>query len=99
MIFAFNFDKSNATVLLLLDLSLAFDTVCVDILLNIMSVEIGVRNTVYNCFKSYLIGQTMSVKINNDFSNPVLVNNGVPQGLVLSPILFNIYVSSFHKYI
>ena len=46
-----NFDKSNATVLLLLDLSAAFDTVSVDILLNILSVEIGVRSTVYNWLK------------------------------------------------
>ena len=83
-----NFDKSNATVLLLFDLSAAFDTVSVDILLNILSVEIGVRSIVYNWFKSYLSSRTMSVKINNDFSNPVLVNSGVPQGSVLGPILF-----------
>ena len=37
-----NFDKSNATILLLFDLSAAFDTVSVDILLNILSVKIGV---------------------------------------------------------
>ena len=94
-----NFDKSNATVLLLLDLSAAFDTVSVDILLNILSVEIGVRSTVYNWFKLYLTGQSMSVKINNDFCNLVLVNIGVSQGSVLGPILFNIYVRSFYKYI
>ena len=83
-----NFDKSNATVLLLLDLSAAFDTVSVDIFLNILSVEIDVKSTVYNWFKSYLTGRTMFVQINNNFSNPVLVNSGVPQGSVLSPILF-----------
>ena len=84
--------------MLLLDLSAAFDTVSVDILLNILSVEIGVRSTVYNCFKSYLTGQTMSVKINDDFSSPVLVNSGVRQKSVLGPILFYIYVCSFYKY-
>ena len=94
-----NFDKSNVTVLLLLDLSAAFNTVNVDILLNILSVEIGVKSTVYNWFKSYLTGQTMSVKINNDFCNLVLVNTAVLQGSVLGPILFNIYVRSFYKYI
>ena len=53
-----NFDKSNATVLHLLDLSTAFDAASVDVLLNILSVEIGVRSTVYNCFKLYLTGRT-----------------------------------------
>ena len=86
-----NFDKSNATVLLLLDLSAAFDTVSVDILLNILSVEIDVRSIVYNWFKSYLTGRTMSVKINNYFSNPVLVNSGVPQESVLS-LFFKIFM-------
>ena len=47
----------------------------------------GLTGKVYNWFKSYLTGQTMSVKINNEFSNPVLVNSGVPQGSVLCPIL------------
>ena len=41
----------------------------------------------------------MSVKINNDFSNLSLVNSGITHGSVLSPILFNIYVHSFYKYI
>ena len=36
----------------------------------------------------------MSVKINNDFSNPVLVNSGVPQASVLCPIFLK-YLCSF----
>ena len=75
-----NFNKLNATVLLLLDLSAAFHTTSVDILINTLSVEIDVRSTVYNWFKLYLTGRTMPVKINNDFSNPVLVNSDVPRG-------------------
>ena len=62
-------DKKTATVLLLLDLSAAFDTVDIDRLLKILFNEIGIRGTALNWFTSFLRHRTMRVKVKGSFSD------------------------------
>ena len=85
-------DDGKCVVLILLDLSAAFDTVDHYILLWILYNEIGLRGTVFQWFESYLHGRRQCVTINNNKSDFTNNNYGVPQGSVLGPVLFNIYV-------
>lgn len=90
-------DGFKCTVLILLDLSAAFDTVDHEVLLDILYYEIGLRGTVFQWFVSYLRGRKQCVKIHNTMSDFSESHHGVPQGSVLGPVLFNIYVRSFIK--
>ena len=92
-------DKKTATVLLLLDLSAAFDTVDIERLMEILYSEIGVRGTALKWFSSFLKNRTMRVKINDTYSEVFEIQFGVPQGSVLGPLLFNIYIRSIYKYV
>ena len=92
-------DKKTATVLLLLDLSAAFDTVDINRLIEILYSEIGIRGTALNWFCSFLRNRKMRVKINDTYSEVFELQFGVPQGSVLGPLLFNIYIRSIYKYV
>ena len=82
------FDSNSCTILLLIDLSAAFDTVDIDKLLDILKKDIGITGTALKWFKSFLTGRTQRVKIKNSLSDSLSVLYGVPQGSVLGPILF-----------
>ena len=86
-----NADTKNVSVLTLLDLSAAFDTIDHEILLNRLHVSFGISGTVLNWFSSYLSNRFQSVEIQQTRSQPLPLKYGVPQGSVLGPVLFTLY--------
>lgn len=100
-----NLDKHKLTVLVLLDLTAAFDTVDHHILLNRLRHLVGLSGTVLNWFVSYLTDRSFFVSMDMCSSGTHEIKCGVPQG----PTLFNLYMLplgdvirrhgiSFHSY-
>ncbi|KAL9961852.1 hypothetical protein ACROYT_G030880 [Oculina patagonica] len=89
-----NMDKGHVTLLVMLDLSAAFDTVDHGILLHRLQSKLGLRDKALQWFKSYLAGRTQQVSVNGMLSEKFNLSCGVPQGSCLGPLLFTIYASS-----
>ena len=87
-----NTDDRNISLLVLLDLSAAFDTIDHNILLDRLNITYGFQGTVIAWLRSYLSNRHQAVKINNFTSENVRLKFGVPQGSVLGPVLFTLYV-------
>ena len=81
-------------VLVLLDFSAAFDTIDHQILLKRLNYDYGIKGIALDWFSSYLKNRNYKVKINNTNSNSTQLNFGVPQGSILGPILFSLYIQN-----
>ena len=86
-------DNKCFVILLLLDLSAAFDTVDHNILLSRMSKRFGITGKALQWFGSYLDHRQQRVKIDNFLSSRTTLSCGVPQGSVLGPVLYLMYTS------
>jgi hypothetical protein len=90
-------DKGEVALLVLLDLSAAFDTIDHKILLNRLKNMYGIEGEALKWFESYLHQRTQSVLVNDKESDCKELKYGVPQGSKLGPVLFNAYIAPLSK--
>ena len=85
-------DKNEVSVLCMLDLSAAFDTIDHDILLKRLEYTFGITGIALDWFRSYLTGRRQTVVVDGVRSVEHNLCFGVPQGSVLGPKLFTMYM-------
>ena len=85
-------DNKNVSVLVLLDLTAAFDTIDHLVLIQRLENWIGLSGTALSWFCSYLTGRNYSVKLDDFESDKHTITSGIPQGSILGPLLFSLYI-------
>ena len=86
-------DDKNMVVLVLLDLSAAFDTLDHGILLDRLSTRFGITDDALRWIRSYLEDRSQRISVNGIDSDRIKLDIGVPQGSVLGPLLFSLYTT------
>ena len=92
-----NMNYRRVTLLVLLDLSAAFDTVDHEVLLRRLEVTFGIADTALQWFRSYLAGRSQRVLLNGSFSEEFSLPHSVPQGSCLGLLFFTIYASKLFE--
>ena len=86
-------DRGQVTLLGLLDLSAAFDTVDHDILIDRRHHAFRIQGAAQTWIESFITNRTQSVSFAGRLSSSSAVACGVPQGIVLGPVLFLLYTA------
>jgi hypothetical protein len=95
-------DNKQVSALVLLDLSAAFDTIDHSILVDRLCSYFGIEGKVLQLLVSYLKDRFQVIHIGQTKSEPKRLSTGIPQGSVLGPLLFSLYITplaqllSFH---
>ena len=92
-----NMENQKVMLLVLLDLSTAFDTVDHRILLDRLQFDFGISGSALNWIESYLSNRTQRIYIDGVLSSNFNLKFGVPQGSCLGPLLFSLYASKLFK--
>jgi hypothetical protein len=85
-------EASHSTIAVFLDLKKAFDTLNHDLLLKKLY-HYGIRGVPFKLLKDYLTNRTQQVYYNNTYSNLLPISTGVPQGSILGPLLFIVFIN------
>lgn len=88
-----NKKEKKLTNLVFIDLSKAFDTISFKILLHKMK-NYGIQDTELNWFSNYIKNRKHQTKLINNISEPLTTETGVPQGSILGPLLFLVYINN-----
>ena len=91
-----NLDKGKIPIAVYLDLSKAFDTLDHNILLEKL-MYYGIKGTELSWFQSYLSNRRQYVHYDDSDSSLLTISTGVPQGSILGPLLFLIYMNDISE--
>ena len=85
-------DKKEITAMVLIDLSKASDSICHRTLLTKLK-GLGASNEMLNWFESYLTNRMQSTRLGTSRSIELTVTRGIPQGSILGPLMFSLYMN------
>lgn len=90
-------ERKKFTVLILIDLSAAFDTIDHSILFNLLENKLKIQNGALNWLKSFLTNRKQCTRIGNSNSPKTEIRYGVPQGTILGPKIFSLYMLPLYE--